>query len=106
MARAGRSVQSPWQHSLFVWPDYCFEFVFERSRRNSERAKTGQAFGGRGVDLHEFDLITGKWWARQHLGNAGQCIPERKWHPALTLGAILRSEQWFATTPHKSRRGV
>jgi hypothetical protein len=44
---------------LFILPEYCFEFVFERSRRNSKRAKPRQAFGGRGVDLHKFDLIAG-----------------------------------------------
>jgi hypothetical protein len=50
--------------SLDAIPQYCFEFVFERSRRNSKCTKPGQAFGGRGVDLHKFDLIAGEWRLR------------------------------------------
>ena len=45
VAKAGRSVWSRQQNSWFVLPQDCFEFVFERSRRNSKCAKPGQAFG-------------------------------------------------------------
>jgi transposase len=44
-------------------------------------AKPRQALGGRGVNLHKFDLIAGEWRLRQHLSYTGQCIPEGKWHP-------------------------
>jgi DNA invertase Pin-like site-specific DNA recombinase len=62
--RGLRRVRPP---SWFVLPQCCFEFVFERSRRNYKRAKPGHAFGGRGVDLHKFDLTAGEWRLRQHL---------------------------------------
>jgi len=41
-------VQSRRQNSWSVLPQYCFEFVFERSRRNSKCAKPGHVFGGCG----------------------------------------------------------
>jgi hypothetical protein len=72
MAKAAWLVRSRCLDPRFVLPEDFFEFVFERSRRNSKQAKPRQAFGGRGVDLHKLNLIAGQWCPRQYLGNSGQ----------------------------------
>jgi hypothetical protein len=60
-------------HSALL--EHRFEFIFERSRRNSELAKSRQVARGRGVDLHQLDLIAGEGRARQDLSEPGSCIP-------------------------------
>src|SRR6266702_1065275 len=66
---------------LDVLLEHCFEFFFERSRRNSEKAKSGPAVRGRRVDLHKLNLIARERRVRQHLGEAGGSVPENKGHP-------------------------
>src|SRR5215471_18166109 len=65
----------------FAGLEHRLEFFFERSRRNSERAKSRPVLRGHGVDLHELDLIAGEGWLRQHFREAGSRIPEGKGHP-------------------------
>src|SRR6516165_12240189 len=71
----GRTIGVVTVTSSFASPEYRFELVFQRSRRNSQCAKPRQIFGGRGVDLHKFDLIAGERRLRHHLSKTGQCIP-------------------------------
>ena len=47
-----------------TWLKHSLELLFERTRRNSELTKSWP-IGGRGVDLHKFDLIPCEGWARQ-----------------------------------------
>jgi len=65
----------------FAMLEHCFEFVFKRPRRNSECAKSRPALCGRGVDLHELDLIAGEGWLRQDFSETGSGMPESKGHP-------------------------
>ena len=62
----------------FAMLEHCFELFFKRSRRNSKREKSRPVLRGRGVDLHELDLIAGEGWLRQDFGETGNGIPESK----------------------------
>src|SRR5258708_37085854 len=77
---AGTSISCALTFLVFLL-EHCFEFFFERSRRNSEQAKSGPAVRGRRVDLHKLNLIAHERRVRQHLGEAGGSIPENKGHP-------------------------
>src|SRR5712672_589313 len=79
-ALAGTSISCASSFLVFML-EHCFEFFFERSRRNSEQAKSGPAVRGRRVDLHKLNLIARERRVRQHLGEAGGSIPENKGHP-------------------------
>src|SRR5258708_32455206 len=65
---------------LVVLLEHCFEFFFERSRRNSEQAKSGPAVRGRRVDLHKLNLIARERRGRAHLWGGGGSGPEKKRH--------------------------
>src|SRR6516225_11518986 len=60
--------------------EHRLKLFFERMRRNTELAKSWP-IRGRGVDLHELDLIPCEGWARQDLGETGKCIPGGKGNP-------------------------
>src|SRR6516225_10350192 len=62
--------------------EHRFELFFERSRRNSELAKSRTAVRGCRVDLHKLNLIARERRVRQDLSEAGEGIPENKgyWH--------------------------
>src|SRR5205823_5929960 len=61
-------------------PEHSLKLLFERTRRNSELAKSWPSCGRR-VDLHKLDLIPCEGRARQDLGETGKCIPGSKGNP-------------------------
>src|SRR5258708_23754809 len=77
---AGTSISCALTFLVFLL-EHCFEFFFERSRRNSEQAKSGPAVRGRRVDLHKLNLIARerRGWRRAWAG--GGRHPRKKRHP-------------------------